>query len=310
MRSSAFALVLLLWLAAKTLAAPPITAAAFAPDGTQVLIGSQAGIEVLSWPELKHVADIKTSLLHVHDLSFSPDGKTLLAAGGSPGEKGSVEVLSWPNAELQKSISEHPDLVYRVAWSPQGNQFATAGADGICQVFDVTGKKLARYEGHSRAVLAIVYLPYGKDIVSAGIDQTLQLWDSSTGKQLRTLDNHLATVNDLAVRPGSKPDELPVVVSVSDDRTVRLWQPTIGRLMRFARLESPVRCVAWSTYGEEIVVGCNDGSLVKIDLHSVAGTKLPTSLPGRIHVLLAAPERSWFVAGEDGRMRVLDAKVK
>lgn len=309
MRPLAFALVLLLSLAVETLAAPPITAAAFSPDGKQVLIGSQAGIEVLSWPELKHVADIETNLLHLHDLSFTPDGKTLLAAGGSPGEKGIVEVHSWPRAELQKSIGEHPDLVYRVAWSPSGNQFATAGADGICQVFEVTGKKLTRFEGHSRPVLAIVYLPDGKSIVSAGVDQTLQLWDGSTGKLLRTLDNHLAAVNDLAVRPGSKPDQPPVVVSVSDDRTVRLWQPTIGRLMRFARLESPPRCVVWSTDGQEIVVGCNDGSLVKIDLDSVAATKLATSLPGRIQVLLSAPNQSWCVAGEDGRMKVLDAKV-
>lgn len=292
-----FSWLLLCVLTAPATAAPPITAAAITPDGRAVLIGSQAGIEVRSWPELKFAGNIKTDLANVHDLSFAPDGKTLLAAGGSPGEAGNVEVLSWPAAERLQRISEHSDLVYRVAWSPDGTAFATAGADGICRVIDLKGNSLVRYEGHSRAVLAIVYLPDGERIVSAGVDQTLQLWDSSTGKHLRTLDNHLAAVNDLAVQPGTK-FELPTIVSVSDDRTVRLWQPTIGRLMRFARVESPARCVVWSADGRQIMVGCNDGSLQIIDPETIAVTTIKDQFAGRIHVLLAASRHQWLIGGE------------
>jgi WD40 repeat protein len=312
MSPESFAFTLLLCLVANASAAPPITAAAFTPGGKQVLIGSQSGIEIRSWPDLKTVASIKTDLLNVHDLSFSPDGKTLLAAGGSPGERGTVEVFSWPAAERLRTISEHSDLVYRVTWSPDGKNFATAGADGICRVFALeTGNSRIRYEGHSRAVLAIIYVPDGKGIVSAGVDQTLQLWDSNSGKPLRTLDNHLASVNDLAVRPGSKPDAPPVVVSVSDDRTVRLWQPTIGRLMRFARVDSPPRCVAWSADGQQILVGCNDGTLQSIDPESIAVTNLSTKFAGRIHVVLAGTPGQWMIGGEtkgDSGLEVISTK--
>ena len=46
-------------------AAPPITAAAFTPDGKQVVTGSQAGIEVRSWPALTVTGHLKTDLSHV-----------------------------------------------------------------------------------------------------------------------------------------------------------------------------------------------------------------------------------------------------
>lgn len=306
MSLQSFAFTLLICFVANASAAPPITAAAFTPDGKQVLIGSQAGIEVRSWPDLKTVANIKTDLLHVHDLAFSPNGTTLLAAGGSPGERGIVEVFSWPALERLRTISEHADLVYRIAWSPDGKNFATAGADGICRVFDFkSGKSQIRYEGHSRAALAIIYLPDGQGIVSAGVDQTLQLWDSNSDKPLRTLDNHLATVNDLAVRPGTNPDAPPVIVSISDDRTVRLWQPTIGRLMRFARVDSPPRCVTWSADGQQILVGCNDGTLQSIDPESVAVTSLRTKFAGRIQTLIAASQGQWLIGGENGLLQIL-----
>ena len=50
-------LVALAWTSTVTgtalAAAPPITALAFAPGGDAVVVGSQAGLSVLSWPGLE-----------------------------------------------------------------------------------------------------------------------------------------------------------------------------------------------------------------------------------------------------------------
>lgn len=72
---------------AEPRATPPITAAAIAPDGDAVLLGSQSGIELRSWPELAAMGRLPTELTHVHDLRFSPDGRQLLAVGGTPAEQ-------------------------------------------------------------------------------------------------------------------------------------------------------------------------------------------------------------------------------
>jgi WD40 repeat protein len=268
-------------------AAPPVTAAALTPDGGQVMLGSQRGIEIRSWPELKPITTLPTGLDHVHDLVFSPDGRWLLVAGGSPAEAGTVELRSWPDARLIRRVSEHKDLIYRVAWSPDGTRWGMAGADGICHIIAAdTGQRLVRYEGHSRAVLTIAYLPDGQTIVSAGVDQTIQLWNSTTGNHLRTLDNHIGTVNEVAVQPAASQDVPAVVASISEDRTVRLWQPSIGRLMRFARLMSPPRTLAWSPSGDRLVIGCTDGHLRMVNPNTAEIISDTPALTGRIHTII------------------------
>lgn len=283
-------------------AAAPITAAAFTPNGKQVLLGSQAGIEVRSWPELGVLENILTDLEHVHDLRFSPDGKTLLVAGGSPGQEGLVHVLRWPDRGFIRQVAQHEDLVMRVAWSPGGDAWATAGADGICHVIAVdSGQPRVRYDGHSRRVLSVAYLPDGKKLVSAGADQTLQVWDGTTGKQLRTLDNHVGSVNAVTVWPGTAGELLPTIATASEDRTVRLWQPTVGRLMRFARLASTPRAVAWTTQRDRLVVGCNDGRIRVLDGETAELLADSAGLDGWIHELIVdSSSQRLLIAGQSG----------
>lgn len=298
--------IVVCWLvfAAGVVAAPPITAAAFTPGGKQVLLGSQDGVEIRSWPELKSVERIRTKLSHVHDLVFSPDGKTLLVVGGSPAESGVVEAIEWPTRKQRHRIELGQDLAYKVAWSPDGTSWTAACADGICRVVSTdTGREEVQYKGHSRAVLAVVYLPDGKTIVSAGVDQTLQVWDAKTGKLIRTLDNHTATVNDLAARPGEKADTPPTAASVSDDRTVRLWNPTTGRLLRLVRLDFKPSAVAWSPDGSRLLVGSVDGTIRRLDPDTLEQSSDKPTLGGRLHTLIPhADGKTVLVAGEGGKV--------
>ncbi len=309
MRSFILALSLVLYAAASAHAESPVTAAAFSPAEDRVVLGSQKGIEVRTWPDLAQVGTVPTELDHVHCLSFSPDGRTLLAAGGSPAEEGVVEVYSWPEGQRIRRVVSHDDLVYHVAWSPEGTHWATAGADGICQVFDVgTGKQSMRYAGHSRAVLSLCFLPDGNSIASVGVDQTLQLWDRATGKQIRTLDNHVGVVNAVVARPG-RPTEIPVVATISEDRTVRLWQPTIGRLMRFARLPSVPRVAAWSTTGDQLFIGGNDGRVRILDADTLAVERDLSGLDGRIYELSVDARRNKLLVAGEGGARLIDLKT-
>jgi WD40 repeat protein len=290
-------------------AAPPLTALAFTPDGKAVVVGSQAGLEVRTWPELKPSRTLATELAHVHDLAFAPDGKTLAAAGGTPAYRGTVELYRWPDGKLLHRASPHRDLIYAVAWRSDAAVFATASMDRTVGLHEAASAKTIRVlEGHSRGVLAAVFLPGDAELVTAGIDESLRVWDVSSDKLLRTLPNHTRPVCDLKLRPGGDGEGPPVLASVSDDRTVRLWQPTIGRLMRFVRLESAPRAVAWTADGRTLLVACKDGRLRVIDPDTVEVVQDLPALDGVAYCLVVAPDGSVLVGGENGQLRRLVVK--
>jgi WD40 repeat protein len=284
---------------------PPITAMAWCPDTKFVIVGSQLGVRICNWPELKTVDTLNTELEHVHDLRFSPDGQTLLVAGGSPGEKGEIELWNWQTRSKTRLIAAHNDVVYRVDWSPNGSKWVTGSADGTCQVFMADRiEKTDSYEGHSRSVLSVTFLNHDV-ILSAGIDQTIRMWRRQNGVHQRTLDNHVGSVNAIAVSPSGAESGNPMVASISEDRTIRIWQPSLGRLVRFLRLPSVPRCFLWSADGKEIYVGCNDGLIRVIDVESMAMNREFDGGIGRIHELLLGPDTVSILVGGERGVRVL-----
>ncbi len=293
---------LMLGIAACLPAGAPVTAVAFAPDGTRVVAGSQEGLSVYSWPGLLLLSKRTTDLSHINRLAFSPAGTALLAGGGSPAEKGLVETLSWPGLTSQLSVTVSRDLVYGLAWSADGKHWAAGSADGTCMVHAANnGKRIRLYEGHSRPVLSLAYTTDGEKIISASVDQTLQVWDPATGKLWRTLDNHVNSVNCVATRLARKnADDMPLVASCSEDGTVRLWQPGLGRLVRFTRLASIPRLVVWSPVADELVVGCNDGTVLWLQAETLETRRRHAAAIGRIHCLATHPTGRVVVGGEKG----------
>jgi WD40 repeat protein len=286
-------------------AEPPYTAATFSPDGKQILLGSQRGLEIRSYPDWKLAGRLKTDLLNLHDLAFSPDGQTLLAAGGSPGEEGIVEVWDWKAQQRARRVAVHSDVVYRVAWSPMGSEWSTASADGTCRVIEhESGHSRLTYSGHSRPVLSLGYIAGGKYLASAGVDQTLQLWDAASGELVHKRDNHLAAINDLVLRPTTDAGSAPIVATAGEDRTVRFWQPVVGRMMRFAKLPSPPRVIAWTADGSRLLCGCTDGGLRIVDPDTAEIVSEEPLLKGRIQAIALSPDgSSGVVAGEDRGVR-------
>jgi WD40 repeat protein len=302
---------------AQAQAAPPITCAVFAADGEQVIVGSQLGLEVRSWPQLENSRRIATRLTNVHDLAFSPSGDALAAVGGRPGEVGELEIFAWPSGEALAHRKLGPDLLYAVAWL-NDERLVAGGEAGMLLVVKKTGEGLSEAAGHSRGVLDVAVLPGGggaRMIVSASCDFTLRLWSEveATGMLdgARTLTQHAGAAQSLAVRPRTE-DEIAknaaaVLASAGDDRTVRFWQPAIGRQIRFARLPSPALAIDWEPSGQWLLAACADGKLRVVDYRTVEIAREIPAIEGWAYAIAAHPdgERA-LVAGEGGQVVSID----
>jgi WD40 repeat protein len=110
------------------------------------------------------------------------------------------------------------------------------------------------------------------------------------------MSQHTGTVTDLEACP-IREGGPTLVASAAEDRTVRLWQPTIGRLVRFGRLESAPLCISWSLDGNWLFAGCRDGTVAVINPNSAKIVKTIHVFEGWVHTLEMHPGGSILVAG-------------
>ena len=281
---------------------PPMTDVAFAPDGKTLVAVSQSGLHVFGWPKLDRQRTIKVSASNLHCVAFSPSGKHLAVGGGNPSEDGSVEVFSWPAGKPLTKFDDHDDSVRSVAWLDDTRLLA-ASLDREIKLWDLErkAKPVLTFKGHSRSVAAICLLKDGKTLVSAGVDQSVRVWNLESAKPIRSLNQHTKPVHALALRPIE--GGLPMVASAAGDRTIRFWQPTIGRMVRYVRLKAIPLSIAWSNDGADIVAACADGRVRVVDPNTVKVTQDIPAVKGWAYSLAVHPtDGSVVVGGQNGQL--------
>lgn len=287
---------------------PPMTAVAFAPDGQTVVGVSQAGLQEFSWPELKRQRTIEVAAANLHGLAFSADGRHLAVGGGNPAEKGVVEAFTWPEARSIATFVEHEDSVRDVAWI-DSTRIVSASLDRELLLWEFQGTASASvqaYSGHSRGVSCVLPIEDGAMMVTGGDDQSVRVWEVASGKLIRSLNQHTKPVQSLALRPSAA--ALPMVASAAGDRTIKFWQPTIGRMVRYVRLDSVPLCIAWVDE-DRIAAACVDGRVRIVDANEVRVSQDLDGIDGWAYALAVHPvENSIVVGGSDGQLRTVELK--
>lgn len=101
----------------------------------------------------------------------------------------------------------------------------------------------------------MIFSPDGLLIATASYDCTVRLWNTSTGRELQTLEGHLDWVNSVAFSPDGR-----LLASASHDQTVRLWNISTGRELRnLGEQPERVHTVAFSPDGTLLASASEDG---------------------------------------------------
>ncbi len=266
--------------------AGPITAVAFARDGSTILTAS-ADRTARIWTvrpavtsdlsagaggakadrQPRGLRTIGSPLVLAHDApvmeaAFSEDGKSVISAS----RDGTIRLWRSDQGE-PRIVGRHDGRVESVAFSPDGRQVVSASDDHTARIWKADGTGQAEVlAGHNDWVRSAGYaLPDGRKLLSASDDGTLRLWDLTAPGKSKLSQEGSGVFNAAFDREGAR------VVTAVRDNTARIWK--IATLLLGDRpLENPdqsevvelhhpdwVLNAAFSPDGSRVVTACRDG---------------------------------------------------
>jgi WD40 repeat protein len=196
-------------------------------------------------------------------VAFSPDGKTLGAAGLPVGEPSApvAGINLWDVATGKERLRLRGPAadVGALAFSPDGRTLAATNSDGTVRLWDAaTGQEGASFKGLGEYGGRPAFSPDGKALAAAGA--RVCVWEVTTRKERRSFGGPRQELESLALSPDLK------TLAAAYHQDVDLWDVATGKL----RLTLPdhrgrVACAAFSPDGKVVAVACNrdEGGLLK-----------------------------------------------
>jgi WD40 repeat protein len=242
-------------------AAAPQHAVAAAPDGRHLVSAGKDGAILLWDLESQAARRLGAHRGSVGGVAISPDGRVVFSCGED-------RVVKLWDVEKGGAIGEppgHRGAVMSVAVTPSGRSILSGGEDGTVRVWDRETRACVRtLRGHVGRVECVAVSPDGAFIASAAEDATVRVWDGATGQELSVLRGHQSLAMGVAFVPSG-------LLSCGMDRTLRLWNPTTGALLRTYPLgTSMAGRMAVSQDGRVAYMGDQDDRTVACDLETGA----------------------------------------
>lgn len=224
-------------------------------------------------------------------------------------------------AGYERLMLTHTVGVKAVACAPKANQCATAAADGVVRLWDLTGDGRAPAQelrdGHKGSVSCLAFSPDGTLLASGGEDRSVSLWQVEGGKHLKKVENahrgHVTSVQFVSL------GEKTCLATAGRDYAMFIWEVSAdGTLTKInehlGRRSGDVPSLGANAAGGQVlfdqgkelrILSAKDGSLAGVLTSSGSNfTTMAQFSPDGKLVLTAA------AGGSDGRLQLWRAPTK
>ena len=258
----------------------------------------------------------------IESARFSPDGKRLAVAGGSPGRMGEVQIWNVADRALEHSLTLGYDTIYGASWSPDGKLVAFGCPDNAVRAIDAaTGKQVLFNGAHSDWVLDTVFAVKSDHVISVSRDMSMKLIEVKTERfidnitsitpgalkgGLHAIDRH--PTKDELLAGGS--DGIPKIYRMYREKARKIGDD-FNLIRAFGAMPGRVFDVAYSRDGGQIVAGSSYNGSGQVRVYNVADGKeiAKIDLPqgGVFAVAFSSDGKSIASGGFDGYVRLHEA---
>lgn len=214
----------------------------FGPDDQEraiLLRPLETGAVVSELPAPKELARLPGNCKR---LSFTPDGKRLVALGHAKDEH---LVVIWDLASGKETArfkaprpTQNPRESGPRPMAVSNTTVAIGLEDGSTSLWDLaTGKErkldtdhVTKASPESTGTVAVAFAPNGQTLATGGRDGLVKLWDVASGRHLRTLEQQYTRIEALAwSRDGRTVASAVSDGSMARDGEIRLWDAATGK---------------------------------------------------------------------------------
>lgn len=238
----------------------PVRAAAFVPRKNWIITGSDdMHVRCYNYNTLERVHQFEAHSDYIRAITVHPTQPFILTSSDDM----LIKLWDWEKKWTCTQVFEgHTHYVMQIVVNPKDNNtFASASLDRTVKVWQL-GSPTPNFtlEGHEKGVNCVDYYSGGDKpyLISGADDRLIKIWDYQNKTCVQTLEGHAQNISAVRFHP-----ELPIILTGSEDGTVRVWHANTYRLESTLNygLER-VWTIACQRGSNNVALGYDEGSIM------------------------------------------------